>query len=275
MSLVKTALRRVGHLPGFRGPYLFLRVLNSSLRDRHTARAVLRSRANRGHCSICEKQTVFIERTDWLRDEYFCVDCYSIPRQRALIHVLQEKIPDWRDLVIHESSADGVSSDKIAAECSGYSSSQYMPDVEPGGMRDGIRCENLEAMTFADDSFDVFITQDVFEHVLAPGVAFREVARVLRPGGAHVFTIPLYQHEVSVLRARRGDNGETVNLLPPDYHGDPAAGAGWLVATEWGNDFTKFIEDASGLKTDVVKIMDPALGLKGEFLEVFVSTKVS
>ena len=32
-------------------------------------------------------------------------------------------------------------------------------------MRDGVRCENLEALTFADSSIDLHVSQDVFEHL--------------------------------------------------------------------------------------------------------------
>ena len=44
-------------------------------------------------------------------------------------------------------------------------------------------------MTFENESFDLFITQDVFEHVMTPNKAFKEIERVLKPGGAHVFTV--------------------------------------------------------------------------------------
>ncbi|MGQ0519368.1 class I SAM-dependent methyltransferase, partial [Bacillus sp. D-CC] len=51
-----------------------------------------------------------------------------------------------------------------------------------------IRCENLEDMTFQNESFDLFITQDVFEHVMEPKKAFKEIERVLKPGGALLYT---------------------------------------------------------------------------------------
>ena len=43
---------------------------------------------NNGYCVICEKEATFIEHNDWLRDHYLCSTCHSIPRQRALVHVL-------------------------------------------------------------------------------------------------------------------------------------------------------------------------------------------
>ena len=51
----------------------------------------------------------------------------------------------------------------------------------------GVCCENLEHMSFGDESFDLHLTQDVFEHLFDPAAAFREIARTLRPGGAHLY----------------------------------------------------------------------------------------
>jgi SAM-dependent methyltransferase len=60
------------------------------------------------------------------------------------------------------------------------------PDAAVGGVINGVRCEDLQALTFADESIDLHITQDVFEHLLDPRAAFREIARTLRVEGAHI-----------------------------------------------------------------------------------------
>jgi ubiquinone/menaquinone biosynthesis C-methylase UbiE len=52
------------------------------------------------------------------------------------------------------------------------------------------RSEDLRALTFPDQSFDLFITSDVFEHVFEPEKGFGDIARVLKPGGMHIFTMP-------------------------------------------------------------------------------------
>jgi SAM-dependent methyltransferase len=259
--------------PSYAWLYMPLRLANAVVKDGDIARAVTQGKFNRGWCPICESKAIFVQKGDWLRDEYFCVGCFSIPRQRALITVLEKEVPNWRQLQIHESSAGGKSSDKISAECANYSSSQFIPDVAPGETRDGVRCENLEALTFPDSSFDVFITQDVFEHILNPDRAFREVARVLRPGGKHVFTIPYYGEKPTLVRARESVGGGIEHLADPDFHGDPDEGAGWLVVTEWGPEINDFIERHAGMTTKVFNTKDVGLGLDGEFLDVFVSLK--
>lgn len=227
---------------------------------------------NIGYCSICEGKTLFIKRADWLRDNYICVRCNSIPRQRAIIKVITEQFPDYRTQMIHESSPSGPASAKFRRECTEYIPSHFYPDLEPGKYRNNFRSENLERMTFADEAFDLIITQDVMEHVLCPENAFREIARTLRPGGAHVFTVPLYKGRKTKVRARQVSSGIEY-VEEPDYHGNPISSDGSLVATEWGDELVDIIEKTSGLKTDIHSFNDRALGLEAEFLDVFVSSK--
>lgn len=52
------------------------------------------------------------------------------------------------------------------------------------------RRANLESLNFPDDHFDLVLTADVLEHVRDLGRALGEIARVLKPGGLHLFTVP-------------------------------------------------------------------------------------
>ena len=127
---------------------------------------------------------------------------------------------------------------KLAAECPGYVATHHDPSI-PFGSRHpvgGHRCEDLERLTFATASFDVVITQDVFEHVFDADAAFREVQRTLRAGGAHLFTVPLVRGtQPSRQRAVRGAEGIR-HLEPPQYHGNPMSEDGSLVTWDWGHD---------------------------------------
>jgi SAM-dependent methyltransferase len=138
----------------------------------------------------------------------------------------------------------------------------------------GIRCEDLQDLTFADASLDVVVTQDVLEHIPDPARAFREVARVLRPGGLHVFTVPIYPGRATRVRVRVGVDGRLEHLEPPDYHLDPASPEGSLVIREWGYDIVDFIREACALETQVFSPRDRRLGLDGDFLDVFVTRRV-
>jgi hypothetical protein len=228
--------------------------------------------ANFGHCPICERNTLFVEVGPYLRNDYRCLRCDSIPRWRAVITVLGSEFPHWRNLTIHESSPSGPASRKLKRSAPHYTSSQFLPDTPRGAVVGDITCQDLESLTFPDASLDLVITQDVLEHLLNPERALAEIARVLRPGGAHVFTVPIFTGHRTLVRAVASDSGVEY-LLPPDYHGNPVDPNGSLVVREWGDDLVDFIAQATGLPTEVHRLRDRSQGLDGEFLEVLVTRK--
>jgi SAM-dependent methyltransferase len=139
----------------------------------------------------------------------------------------------------------------------------------------GIRCENLEHLSFGDESFDLHLTQDVFEHLFDPAAAFREIARTLRPGGAHVFTTPLVRkNEPTRFCASLGPDGTVIHLMePPEYHSNPLSPEGSLVTVTWGYDITNFIFETSGLFTEIVFLDMLEFGIRAEYIEVLITRK--
>jgi len=187
--------------------------------------------------------------------------------------VIDEICPEYRELAVHESSPDGAVSEKLMKHCKHYISSQFFTDVALGEKRAGFQCQDLRNLTFADNSFDLVVTQDVFEHVINPDNAFKEISRTLKPGGCHIFTIPW--NPKSSTRIRATDRGNGIEYLEkPVYHGNPIdREKGSLVATDWGKDLVQAIYRASGLATQIYRIKDGAVGIAPEFMDVFVSTK--
>lgn len=230
---------------------------------------------NRGHCPTCCREVTFIARDAWLRDHYVCDHCGSIPRERALMLTIERFFPGWAGMTVHESSPGyrGAST-RLKAECRDYIPSQYFPDRAPGSMVGEFRCENLEALSFADESIDLHVSQDVMEHVFHPERVFREIARTLRPGGAHVFTVPIVNgHRPSARRARMAADGAVTYLVPPEYHGNPISDQGSLVTVDWGYDICRHIFEASGLFTHIVQLDDLHHGVRAELIDVLVTVK--
>jgi hypothetical protein len=249
------------------------RLFSSFFKDRRLFH-ILRRGFSLGWCPICQKHAIFYKRGKWLRDDLRCIRCHSIPRWRALIWVLETHFPNWRDLHIHESSPGGASSDKLARECRHFTPTHYFPDIPLGQIQNGYRCENLESQTFASESFDLVVTQDVFEHVLGPSKAFSEIERTLKPGGSHIFTVPWYYWKETFIRVvRRGLKQHY--LAEPEYHYCPIDPKGSLVVTEWGWDLCDVIYRSCRMTTTANRILDRRLGIDGAFIEVFVSRKTA
>jgi SAM-dependent methyltransferase len=61
---------------------------------------------------------------------------------------------------------------------------------------------------YAENSFDVVISANVLEHVQDPDAVFREIRRVLRPGGVFVFQTPNKRHYVPAI----------ARLTPHSFH---------------------------------------------------------
>ena len=232
-----------------------------------------------GFCPICEKEVIFRSKDDWLRDHFVCSNCGSIPRERALMQVIKTYYPNYRDLKIHESSP-GIrgASIKLKSECRSYSTSHFYNDLPLGKYHptQGHRCEDLENLTFVDEEFDLFITQDVMEHIFDPEKAFKEIARVLKPGGAYIFTVPLVNKSNKSERwASRSDDGELIFHHEPEYHGNPIDTEGSLVTMHWGYDIAEFIMLSSRLYSTIIMIDNLNLGIRAEYIEVIISRKIT
>ncbi len=227
-----------------------------------------------GHCTTCDKDVEFVAYNTWLRDNFFCSNCGSIPRQRALMYVIETYLPNWRNLIIHESSpGTGGASQRLANECSHYYPSQYLPGYESGAMIEGVQCENLEELSFPDRSIDLHVTQDVLEHIFHPSKVFSEIARTLKNGGMHICTVPLVnKNKPSKLRARIVNN-EIEYIEPPVYHGNPIGDGRSLVTVDWGFDVCQHIFEASGLFSQIIYIDDISKGIRAECIEVLITFK--
>ena len=148
-------------------------------RTSDSLRHVFTGKAHTGYCPVCDDKTIFLIKEPWLRDNYRCVRCDSIPRFRHVIEVLRKEFPHFRELFILKSSPDGPVFKMLQRESTAMSRHNYWPNTEPGTNNNGFRCENLEAFTFPDGSFETMITQDVLEHVFSPALAFAEILRTL------------------------------------------------------------------------------------------------
>ena len=157
------------------------------------------------------------------RENYYCLWCGRNYRMRGLAAVARTRIANAR---VYEPASFGVFAGATRHRARSYQVSEYLPGIPRGSVVNGLRHEDIMALTFEDASFDVVITSELFEHVSDPWAGFREVRRVLRAGGRHIFTVPMVP---ATSTASRGQQ-------QPVYHIDPMRPEGIAVVTDFGDD---------------------------------------
>jgi SAM-dependent methyltransferase len=164
----------------------------------------------RGTCSVCGAETRFVLNSwiipptaaaewgaEWVqpfvrRETLLCTSCSSSLRVRRLADVLLEHYaegaasiaglveePGFRALDIAEINAVGEMHPFLAG----------LPRLRHSEYGEG--GEDILDLSYPDESFDLVLTSETLEHVPDWRRAAAETRRVLRPGGRHVFTVPL------------------------------------------------------------------------------------
>ncbi len=121
-----------------------------------------------------------------------------------------------------------------------YVCSEFFLNKVLGKIFSNIRNENLQVLTFEDNSVGVIISQDVFEHIRDPATAFEEIHRVLKAKGSHVFSVPLKEGSTEELVSKDGE----ILVLLKKYHSDIIDRDRSLCYHNWGRDITRLLERA-------------------------------
>jgi 2-polyprenyl-3-methyl-5-hydroxy-6-metoxy-1,4-benzoquinol methylase len=122
-----------------------------------------------------------------------------------------------------------------------YFVSEYFEDHPLGTRYRGIRNENIECLTFPDGYFDILITSEVLEHVADLDRTLEEIRRVLKPGGFHVFSIPVDLNLEKTVERAKIVSKKVVHLLPPEMHGDTIRSEGILAFRDFGKDVLEYL----------------------------------
>jgi SAM-dependent methyltransferase len=196
-----------------------------------------------GFCIACQRMTDFAVdlqfgdgvHPNW-RERLVC-SCGLNNRLRASLHFLEVELGADPEATLYATEQVTPLANLLKGRYPKAIFSEFLQDGTSAGETNaqGLRHENLCALSFPDDSMDFVLSFDVLEHIPDYQAAFREMARVLRPGGKLLASFPFdaaseTHHRRAVLEA----DGTIRHLLPPEYHGDPLSSQGCLCFQVFG-----------------------------------------
>jgi SAM-dependent methyltransferase len=234
-------------------------------------------------CPVCGHFSIIKNiKTDLLIREYCnCIFCNSQNRQRQIAYILTRRLrvqslkamTKRSEVCIFNTETSGALH-KTLAKTMNYVSSEYLGSkYKSGQIINGIRHEDLQNLSFNDSSFDFLISADVFEHVPDPYKAHKEVFRVLKPGGRHIFTVPFYQEQIlDEKRAILNETNDTIFFKEPLYHNDPLNEKGVLVYNIFSLEMLVKLAEI-GFTTNLYRLHIPSAGIWGRNAVVFEAIK--
>lgn len=198
-----------------------------------------------------------------------CPRCGASAVSQSLAAIVRRELPHLAGVHAYEMSAQGAFVAFLRREAAALTTSELLDGVAPGAQRDGVLCQNVERLTFADASFDLCTSSEVFEHVEDDAAGFRELHRVLRPGGRLIFSVPL--HDAAQTRERfASHDGQRVAVLPLAYHADRYRGATVLVQRDYAHDIVERLRSAG---FGEARIVMPAQRLFGYARPIVVAVR--
>lgn len=181
-------------------------------------------------CPVCGRLAKLTIASGSLRENCICNNCHSINRQRQIAYVITKRmglrsindLAKLDDFVVYNTESSGALHSRLL-QLNNYLFSEFFgSNHKSGDMVNSIMHQDLMALSFKDESVDLVISSDVFEHVSDPYKAHEEIYRVLKLGGKHVFTVPFYLMDyLDENRAQMDLGGEVTHLKEPMYHEDP------------------------------------------------------
>ena len=193
-----------------------------------------------GKCTICGA-TRFVYSEKW--KNYRCTECNSAPRQRRIHYILNKYIKDWDNIRVMEFAPIN---NWIMKKAKNYVATQYYPDKKLGDKVGRFENQNIENLTCENGSYDLFLVEDIFEHIFDPQKAISELMRSLSKNGYIIGTVPLenkHRNKKTQKVAIIDENSKISYIKEPRYHGNPIPTSGSLVVWEYGDDFEDILTE--------------------------------
>jgi SAM-dependent methyltransferase len=245
-----------------------------------------------GYCECCKKPTkFFIDRnkpncdTPNFREGLICKTCGLNNRQRFMAKYIVDIVMKGHDRIktiyCYERLTNIFSYLQITLNDVELIGSEFLGyDKKPGAKYINIkhlqkvRHENALVLSFDNQSIDLIVSNDVFEHIPDIHKALKEAYRSLKEDGILLFSIPFNViEEKSHLRATL-KGSEIVHLKPEQYHGNPLSSKGSLVFYDFGWDILTFCKEAGFKEAWMLAYYSYIYGYWGDGLQyIFYASK--
>lgn len=242
-----------------------------------------------GYCTICRSERTFqvsqmyASRTledgriipNW-REHLNCLTCGVVNRTRGALHILDQEFRFDATARVYITEQVTPLFRRLRERWPTLTGSEYLSaELKSGTERDGIRHEDVQALSFPDRSFDLIMSYDVLEHVPFRQKAFEELFRCLAPGGRLFFTVPFsFNNAEEVVRAVVHEDGTLEHLLEPEYHGNPVdMEGGSLCFRYFGWSVVRHLEEAGFTNAEVLSYWSDILLHYGDPQFVITATR--
>lgn len=196
----------------------------------------------KSRCPLCNSH--FLVKLNNSETGVRCISCQAGVVQMSIIMAVQKHTRDLKSLNAYELSSGGPVVTFLKENTGSLTLSEYFDDVNPGEMKGGVLCQDVQALTFNDNVFDLCTSTEVFEHVPDDMRGFQEIFRILKKQGVMIFTVPINLAGATLQRAII-ENNELVHLEEPEYHDDAIRGQGKVLAYRtYGTDIVAQLKKA-------------------------------
>ena len=203
----------------------------------------------KSQCPLCNSH--FLVKLNNSETGVRCISCQAGVVQMSIIMAVQKYAKDLNSLDAYELSSGGPVVTFLKENTGSLTLSEYYDDVNPGEIKGGVLCQDVQALTFNDNVFDLCTSTEVFEHVPDDMRGFQEIFRILKKQGVMIFTVPINLAGVTLQRAII-ENNELVHLEEPEYHDDAIRGQGKVLAYRtYGTDIVTQLKTA-GFESAVI-----------------------
>lgn len=201
------------------------------------------------YCDICKKTSLCNPSSFGAEESYTC-ECGMNSRKRAMYEYIYINYKNSSNVYIQEEVTKAYNIYEKLFGKNNIIGSEYLGNDKTCGKyynyeNKNIMHQDCTKMSFDNNSFDLIISQHVFEHIFKIKQSLSELFRITKPNGTIVLNFPFFLfQEKNEMLARMNETSIEYIHKPPKYHINPAdPQGGSLVFWEHGWEFLDIMRD--------------------------------